>query len=391
MKFDSAFFPNRVITGKGSVKSISNLIDDYGSKRVVLFADPIIVELDLTKDMENIFQEKNVDYQVYTDIVPEPSTEVGDNSVEAVREFNADLVVGIGGGSCLDCAKVAATLATNEGSVLDYLNLNGTKKITDDGVKKVLIPTTAGTGAEVTFNAVFSLGKTKDIISDDKLLASAAIIDPELTYSLPPKVTAGSGIDALCHAIESYTSKGATQLTDVLAIDAVKKIYKNIRTAVWNGDNKEARNEMAMGSLIASLSYFNSGVHAVHAFSYPLGGRYKIPHGESNAVLMPYIFDSIWPACVEKMRDLAVAMELPTTGKNDREIALEVVQTLKYLVEDVGLPVSIEEYGVKEANIDDLVSEAMEQTRLLGKSPRKIDEDTVMNIYKAAFLGKISK
>jgi len=388
---DIAVFPRKIITGEGSVNGLSGLLKQFRPSKAVLFADPILIELGMTGRIEEILAEHNVPYLVFKDIKPEPPLELGDKAVQTVRDFEADLVIGIGGGSCLDCAKVAAALARNEGTVGDYLNLTGTKKLTNSGVTKILLPTTAGTGAEVTTNAVFSLGHTKDIISDEHLLADVAIIDPEFTYSMPPRVTAASGVDALTHAIESYTSKGATELTDALALEAVRKINRSLRTAVWNGSDRQARGEMAWGSLIASLSYFNAGVHAVHALAYPLGGLFKIPHGESNAVLLPYLFDHIWPACMPKMKALAEALELPLAGKSDRDAALAVVQYLLHLVKDVGLPTTIREYGIGQSDLDRLSNDATEQKRLLGRCPKSLKLQDIRQIYQAAYDGTLAQ
>jgi len=388
---NTAIFIRKVITGEGAVNGLADLMDKYQPKKVMLFADPIIVQVGAAKKIESILEAKGVQYQIYSDIKPEPLVEHGDMAVKAVRDYGAELVIGVGGGSCLDLAKVAACLVKNEGSIADYLNLTGTKKLTNPGVIKILLPTTAGTGAEVTFNAVFSLGNTKDIISDENILADVAIVDPEFTYTLPPKVTAASGMDALTHALEAFTSKGGTELTDTLAIEAVRKISRNITTATWNGTDIKARGEMVWGSLIASLSYFNAGVHAVHALAYPLGGLFHISHGESNAVLLPYIFDYIWPSCIQKMVLIAEAMDLPCDGKSEREIALMVVRHLQNLIKDTGLPVTIKDYGIKASDLDKIAQDATEQKRLLGRCPRMLKLEDIRKVYQAAYDGKLSE
>lgn len=382
--------PIKIITGEGSIVKIKDIIEDLNAKRVMIFADPVIVNIGQTKKIESILDEKKIAYKTYTEISPEPPLEVGDKAVQAVKEFQADLLIGIGGGSCLDITKASSVLANHEGYVKDYLNLYGTKSITEKGIPKILIPTTAGTGAEVTDIAVFSLKDTKDVITHEHLLADIAIIDPELTYTLPPKVTASSGIDAFTHAIEAYTSVNATELTDVLAQEAMRKINGHIRTAVWHGANKEARKEMAWGSLIAGLSFYNAGVAGVHALAYPLGGLFKIPHGESNAVLLPYVYDYIWPACLPKMKKIAEVLQLPTENKHDREIALSVVQYLHDLVKDTGLPTSLKEYGIQEKDIEILAQNGIEQKRLLSRSPRPFTFDAVKSIYQAAYEGKLA-
>src|SRR5699024_3032559 len=213
--------------------------------------------------------------------------------IKKIRENKYGLVIGVGGGSCLDIAKVAAVLSENEGEISDYLNLTGTKQLKLKGLPKILIPTTAGTASEVTDTSVFALHDTKDVISHPYLIADYVIVDFALTYTLPKKVTAASGIDALTHAIESYTSKFSSPITDLLALKSIKLISANIKKAVFDGKDAQARENMALGSLLAGISFYNAGVAGVHGLSYPLGGLYKIPHGESNALLLPYVYDNI--------------------------------------------------------------------------------------------------
>lgn len=253
----------------------------------------------------------------------------------------------------------------------------------------MLIPTTAGTGAEITDIAVFSLEETKDVITHEYLLADVAVIDPELTYTLPPRVTASTGVDALTHAVEALVSVNATPLTDALALEAIRKISANIRTAVWRGSNKDARREMAWGSMIAGLSFYNAGVAGVHALAYPLGGLFKIPHGESNAVMLPYIFDYIWPSCLEKMNKMAGALGLRTEGLNRRETALETVKELRNIVKDVGIPSTLKDFGIKEHDIDTLAKNGIEQKRLLARSPKPYTLKDIRERYEAAYHGEL--
>lgn len=382
--------PLKIVSGEGSsMTTVREIAREKDAKRVMIFADPVVVDVGLTKKIEAILEEAGIEYALYTDIQPEPPLDTGDRAVQVLKKFRADLVVGIGGGSCLDIAKAASVLAEHEGSIGDYLNLTGTKKLQHPGLPKVLIPTTSGTGAEVTDIAVFSLEETKDVITHPYLLADVAIMDPELTYTLPSRITAASGVDALTHAVEAFTSVHASTLTDTLALEAVRKIHGNLRTAVWYGSDKGARKEMAWGSLIAGMSFYNAGVAGVHALAYPLGGLFKVPHGEANAVLLPYVFDYIWPACLPKMKILARELQLPTTGLTDREIALSVVQAFYDLVQDVGLPVTLKDYGVKETDLDLLAKNGIEQKRLLARSPRPYSLETVRQVYESAFRGEL--
>ncbi|WP_173918200.1 iron-containing alcohol dehydrogenase [Halobacillus sp. Marseille-Q1614] len=377
--------PKHIYYGEGSLCKLPEIIQDLQVKKVVLITDPILKELGVIDPVLEILHNENVELDIITSVVPEPPIDTADQVVEEARESQPELVIGVGGGSAIDIAKATAVLVENEGKVEEYLNLNGTKKLENKGVPKLFIPTTAGTGAEVTDIAVFSLEDTKDVITHEYLLADYAIVDPVLTYSLPEKVTAASGIDALTHAIEAYTSTQAGPLTDSLALDAIGKISANIRTAVWNGKDKHAREQMALGSLIAGLSFYNAGVAGVHALAYPLGGLFKIPHGESNAVLLPYVYDHIWPACLHKMSKVAEAMGLPAEGKDNRTLAREVVWELFHLVEDVGLSTQLSAYEIKEKDIESLTRNGIKQTRLLNRSPKKLDEQSIHQIYTNAY------
>lgn len=384
---DQFISPKKIYHGEGSLAKLEDILKDLDVKKIFILTDPILKKLGVVDPILEIVRKHNVKVDLVTDVVPEPPVEIGNQVVDAVREKQPDLVIGIGGGSALDLAKAASVLAENDGRVEDYLNLSGTKKFLHKGLPKVLIPTTAGTGAEVTDIAVFSLENTKDVITHEYLLADYAIIDPTLTYTLPPRVTAASGIDALTHAIEAYTSIDATPLTDSLALDAMKRIVENIRTAVWNGKDKHAREQMALGSLIAGLSFYNAGVAGVHALAYPLGGLFKLAHGESNAVLLPYVYDHIWMACIDKMKNVAVAFSLPTKGKTDREIAQQVVRSLLDLINDVGLPTTIRDYNIQLKDIEVLTENGIKQKRLLSRSPKKLDENSVKQIYTNAYEG----
>jgi alcohol dehydrogenase len=382
--------PKKIYHGEGSLSRLVEIVGELKVRKVFLLADPILKELGVIQPVLQILGNENIQVHLNTNVVPEPSLEIGNLVVEAVRESKAELVIGIGGGSALDLAKAAAVLAKNDGHVEDYLNLSGEKKLTHKGLPKVLIPTTAGTGAEVTDIAVFSLADTKDVITHEYLLADYAIVDPVLTNTLPPRVTAASGIDAFTHALEAYTSVQATPLTDTLALEAMRRIVGSIRRAVWYGQDKVAREQMALGSLFAGLSFFNAGVAGVHGLAYPLGGLFKLPHGESNAVLLPYVYDAIWPSCVEKMVQVAKKFDLPANGKNDREMAIAVVQSLQDLVKDVGLPTRLAEYPIHREDLKRLAENGIKQTRLLKRSPKPLNLESIEQIYQNAYEGVLT-
>ncbi|WP_101842603.1 iron-containing alcohol dehydrogenase [Halobacillus sp. Marseille-P3879] len=384
---NSFITPQNIYHGVNSIEQLRTIIQDLNVNHVFLLTDPMLKELEVIRPIEEILEKEGTRYTISTNVVPEPPLAIGNEVLHEIRESQPDLVIGVGGGSALDLSKASAVLADHGGTVEDYLNLTGTRELHSPGIPTVLIPTTAGTGAEVTDIAVFSLDDTKDVITHKYLLANYAIVDPQFTYTLPAKVTAASGVDALTHAIEAFTSVNATPLTDTLALDAMKRIVDNLRSAVWNPRAYEARKEMSLGSLIAGLSFYNAGVAGVHGLAYPLGGLFKIPHGEANAVLLPYVYHRIWPSCLEKMFTLGEVFSIPQEGKSKREVALEVVEALHELVKDVGLPTTISDYNITQDDIEQLTSNGTKQTRLLARSPMPFDEKSIRSVYQHAFAG----
>jgi len=380
--------PVTIWFGEGTVAKLREECERFRAKRVAVFSDPGVVKAGLTERVEEVLREANIAYTVYDRIVAEPPLAVADEAVAYVRSEGADLIIALGGGSTLDLAKAAAVVSQNEGNVADYLNLTGKKTFLQRGIPKILLPTTAGTGSEVTDIAVFSLETTKDVITHPYLLADVAIVDPAFTYGLPPRVTAASGVDALTHAVEAYVSVNATRLTDTLALEAMERISKYLRTAVWNGNDREARREMAWGSLMAGLAFYNAGVSGVHALAYPVGGLFHVPHGESNSVLLPYVFEYIFPSCMEKVANIAGAMGVRRTGDSVREAALSAIRGMHELIEDVGLPSSMAAYGIGEQDLDRLAADAMKQTRLLARSPKPYRLEDIRRIYERALAGR---
>lgn len=387
--YNSFISPKKIIFGENAIKSLPDLISEYGAKKIMIFADPGVIDVGIVKDIEKLLDVEDIEYMVYSNLTPEPTLEVGEKALKFLKEFKGDLIVGIGGGSTLDIAKAVAVLHDNEGEIGQYLNLIGDKEINKKGLPKILIPTTSGTGAEVTDIAVFSHEDTKDVITHEFLMADVALIDPTLTYSLPSHITAATGVDALTHAVESFVSVRSTPFTDTLALEAIKKISRSLRTAVWDSNNKEARTEMSWGSLLAGQSFYNAGVAGVHALAYPLGSLFKIPHGQANALLLPYVFDYIWPSCLDKMVLVAEALDLKTNGLNKREVAIQVVIELKNIVGDVGLSTTLKEFDIEEKDINRLAENGLKQSRLLKRSPKPFQLEDIRECYKSACHGTL--
>jgi len=376
-------------TGWDSLDHLVSEVERLNASNILIVTDPLLEELGMTNKIIEPLQAQGWKTSVYTEVVPEPPLEVGEKLVAFTREHKFDLVIGLGGGSALDLAKLAGVLATHEGKVADYLNLTGSRTLTHKGIPKILIPTTSGTGSEVTNISVLSLESSKDVVTHDYLLPDVAIVDPALTTSLPPKVTAATGIDALTHAIEAYVSKNANPVTDALALQAIRLISGSIRTAVADGENKEARTDMSYGSYLAGLSFFNAGVAGVHALAYPLGGQFHISHGESNAVLLPYVMGYIRQSCEKRMKDILEAMGFSSNQLSQEEASLKCIEELKKLVADVGIPLSLKEFGIQEDALDSLADDGIKQKRILARSPMPLEREDIFAIYQAAFKGEV--
>lgn len=391
MCYSKLVFPSLSYTGWGALENLVPEVEKYSPKKILVITDPTLAAIGLTKRITTPLKENGYDVTLFTDIVPEPPLEVGENVVAFTREGGFELVIGLGGGSALDLAKLAAVLAKHEGDVKDYLNLSGHKKIHKKGLPKVLIPTTSGTGSEVTNIAVLSLEKTKDVVTHNNLLTDVAIVDPELTLSVPPKVTASTGIDALTHAVEAYVSVNASPATDGLALQAIRLIAGALRRAVENGNDKDARMDMSQGSYMAGLAFFNSGVAGVHALAYPLGGQFHLAHGDSNAVLLPYVMGYIRSSCTKRMGDILNALGGNSSYLSEEEASYKCVEELERIVRDVGIPSTLAGFDIPESALESLTLEGTKQKRLLARSPLRLEKNDIREIYRAAFTGKVTE
>lgn len=377
--------------GWGATEKLIDEVERYDGNNILVVADPILVSLGITDKIVLSIRQKGYKYDLYTDLVPEPVLETGEKLVQFTRKGNYSLVIGIGGGSALDMAKLAAVFIHNDGDLADYLNLTATKKIQQKGVPKILIPTTAGTGAEVTNIAVLALAHTKDVIMHDYLLADTAIVDPQLTMSVPARVTAATGADALTHAIEAFISVNANPVSDGLALQAIQLIGRSLKQAVKNGNNSAARTDMMYGSYLAGLSFFNAGVGAIHALAYPLGGQFHIPHGESNAVLIPYVMNYIQKSCARKMAMILEALGGNISGLSDDKAAATCVEQLAALIKDIGLPVTLAGFNIPATAATSLAEDGIKQKRLLARCPMTLTQENILQIYQSAVSGVLTE
>jgi len=369
--------------GLGALGNLEPELKRLGASRVLLVCDPGIVKAGLAAQVAEVLQKGGLEFELFSEVELEPSTDNVEQAANVVKSGNFDVIVGVGGGSSLDIAKGAAVLATNGGRMRDYM---GIEQIPKPGLPTVLIPTTAGTGAEVTLNAIYALKdeQVKKGVVSRYLRAAVAIVDPELTLSCPPSVTAATGMDALVHAIESYTAVKATIHTDLYALEAIRLIGRSLRRAVSLGSDIKARTDMSWGSYLAGISLANAGVGAVHALAYPLGGRFHVSHGVSNSLLLPYVLRFNVIGNLEKFAQVAAALGEPVAGMNPRDAAMAAKDAVFSLSQDIGIPQHLSEVGVTESDIDWLTDSAMEQTRLLSNNPRVMTKDDIRRIYTEA-------
>ena len=391
MSFSQLVFAPLCYTGWGALEQLLPEIEKYSAKKILVVTDPALEKIGITKQVIDPLMDRGYDVIVYTGVVPEPPLAVGEELVDFTRKGKFELVIGFGGGSAMDLAKLAAVLAVHDGPVADYLNLTGTQKIEKKGLPKILIPTTAGTGSEVTNISVLSLETTKDVVADNYLLADVAIVDPALTVSVPPRITAATGVDALTHAVEAYISVNASPTSDALALHAIRVIARSLRKAVEDGSDRQARTDMSQGSYLAGLAFFNAGVAGVHALAYPIGGQFHIPHGESNAVLLPYVMSYIRKSCTKRMADILEALGGNKGLLSEEEASYKCVDELIRMVRDVGIPTTLGGFNIPESALEQLTSDGVKQKRILGRSPLPLHEGDIRKIYQSAFDGVVTE
>lgn len=374
----------KIISGIKSVTTLPDEIRLLGGKRVFIFTDEGIVKAGLCDQVLQILEGKVESVSVFGKVPPEPPLETIDECLALAREASCDLIIGLGGGSAMDVAKVISVLLTNEKSLAQLIGVNLVDK---RGIPKILIPTSAGTGSEVTPIVILTdqMENLKKGVVSDFLFPETAILDPELTVSLPPGATAASGMDALIHAVEAFTSVYATPMTDHLALRAIELVVANIRSAWANGNNLEARMNMLEGSLLAGQAFANAGVTAVHAFAYPLGGEFHVAHGVANTVMLCAVLRFNMLANLKKFATVGKLL-CPDVPSTDSKVLAEAgIRFLEGLIADLQLPRSLQELNVPQDAIAGMAEGVMKVTRLLANNPRKITLEDAKNIYQTVY------
>jgi len=375
-----------IISGMGEVKHLAAHFHSLKIRRVLIITDPGIVLLGLHNSAIESCNSAGIESYIFSDVSSDPSESVINDALKYARENRIDGVVGIGGGSSLDVAKIVAVLAYSSQNLSD---IYGVDQVEGERLPLIQIPTTAGTGSEVTPISIVTVGdKTKAGIISPQLLPDIAILDAQLTLGLPPHITAATGIDAMVHAIEAFTSKFRKNLySDMLAKESLALLSSNIEAAVFTGQDKIARTNMMIGALLAGQAFANAPVAAVHALAYPLGSCFHIPHGLSNALVLPHVlrfnaktasnlYASLAPIIIPHFSGLELSAQ---------EKTLKLIEYIEGLIPKLGLPTRLRELSIEKHDLEYLAEAAMDQQRLLINNPREVSQADAFDIYTAAF------
>lgn len=374
----------KLITGHGAAQQLQLYVQSLGMQHPLIVTDSGVVVSGTLDIITEQLTALNVTYEMFDQVTPEPEVEVVEICTRAFNAGKHDSVIAVGGGSAMDIAKCVAVYADYDGPLDE---LFGENKVAQRKIPLIAMPTTAGTGSEVTNIAILSdkAQQMKKGIVSDCLLPDVAIVAPELTLSCPRSVTAASGVDALVHAVEAYLSNFATPITDALAVKAMNLIVHSLPKAFANPNHLQAREDMATGSLLAGLAFGNAGVGAVHALAYPLGGRYHLAHGVTNSLLLPFVMEWNKLACVERFRGIAEAFDEPVAGLSNDDVANAVIKRMHQLCADVEIPSGLRSFDIPESDIPELAAEAIKVERLLRNNPRVLTLADVEAIYHAAY------
>ena len=372
-----------VIVEPGGAKQLGALMAELGCRNVLLVTDPGIMSAGLADTALASFAGAGLAVSLFTEVEADPPEALILKAVAHATENQVDGVVGFGGGSSMDVAKLVAFLLGNAQSLEEIYGIDMCR---GERAPLALVPTTAGTGSEVTPIAIVTTGASeKKGVVARQLLPDWAVLDADLTLGLPTKITAATGIDAMVHAIEAYTSKiKKNPISDCLAIKALSLLGGNIRVACRDGGNREARGNMLVGSMLAGMAFTNAPVAAVHALAYPLGGHFHVSHGLSNSLVLPHVIRFNMPSARDAYATLAPIIFEDLTAASAGDAALEMATRFADLADDLGLETQLRQVGVSENQIPMLAEDAMRQTRLLVNNPREVSYEDAVEIYGQA-------
>ncbi len=373
--------------GHGAVNEIVTEVKSRGFKKALIVTDADLVKFKVVKKVTDILDKNKLPYEVFDKVKANPSVEVVQKGVEAFKKSGADYMIAIGGGSPQDTAKGIGIIINNP-EFADVVSLEGVAPTKNKSVPVIAVATTAGTAAETTINYVITDEKKrrKFVCVDPHDIPVVAIVDPDMMSSMPKGLTAATGMDALTHAIEGYTTLGAWELADTLNLKAIELIAKNLRKAVEN--DPDGREGMALGQYVTGMAFSNVGLGVVHGMAHPLSAFYDTPHGIANAVLLPYVMEFNAPKTGTKFREIARAMGVKNVdAMKQAEYREAAIKAVKKLSKDVGIPKTLKEIGVKKEDLEALAEAAMADV-CTGGNPRLCNKELVWEVYKKAYNGK---
>lgn len=372
--------PSCVYGGEGCVDNIKNIIEKENAKKLIVFTDKGIRGAGLLDILTKVLDEAKTEYKVIDDLTAEPAYQDVERVIKEAEDYSGDLIIGIGGGSVMDAAKLCSVLKGADYTVRDLLK---DPTLAKKQVKTVMIPTTCGTGSEATCNAIVAIPEeeSKQGIVNDSMIPDYVILDSQMIRKLPKSIVAATGVDALAHVVECYTSKKATPFSDTYATAGAKLIFHNIREAYNNPDNMEAKSSMLLGAFYGGVAITGSGTTAVHALSYPLGGKYHIAHGVSNAILFAHVMEYNKEACKDRLAQLCDAVFPEQNKSSVDEKADYMIQQIADIVKVTDIPTDLNQFGVKMEDLDFLVDAGSKQTRLLVNNMRELSLEDIRTIY----------
>ena len=370
--------------GKGAVRDIVTEAKKRGFKKALVVTDPDLIKFHVADNVTKLLDENGLAYEVYGKVKANPTVNVVKGGVEMFKAIGADYIIAIGGGSSIDTAKGIAIIANNPEHA-DVKSLEGADVTKNKCVPIIAVPTTAGTAAEVTINYVITdeEKRRKFVCADCHDIPVVAIIDPDMMSSMPKGLTAATGMDALTHAIEGYITKGAWELTDMMHLKAIEIIARSLRAAVQN--DPKGREDMALGQYVAGMGFSNVGLGIVHSMAHPLGAFYDTPHGVANAVILPYVMEYNAPCTGEKYRDIAKAMGVQgTENMTQEEYRKAAIDAVRKLSEDVGIPKTLHEIGVKKEDLKALSEFAFIDACTPG-NPKDTSPEEICELYQKIY------
>ena len=374
--------------GSGTSQSCTSEISKKLGSNILFVTDKDLMKLKLTEPTLNELIKNSSKVEIFEDVEADPSLKTLENAIEVGKKINATGVIGFGGGSSMDVAKLASLILGSNEEIDEAWGVANAK---GPRLPLVLVPTTAGTGSEVTPISIITVGEEeKKGVSSPIILPDLAILDPDLTLGLPAHTTAATGIDAMVHAIEGYASanKNNNPISKMLAVEALKLLGGSIEKAVFEGADIEARSNMLIGAMLAGKSFANSPVAAVHALAYPIGGSFHISHGLSNSLVLPYVlrFNSVSNKATKDYSEIApFAFPDINTNQGNQAVCSEFIDRLEQLSKKLGLPQRLREVNIPKEACKKMASDAMKQTRLLVNNPREVTEADALNIYESAW------